>query len=166
MPAEKKLIEQLTSPDQHRRVNFYQNPDGTYTYDQETFADAPEEQVWIPVASQTTKLYDSLQTARREAAANLDWLRDDSKRHITDFVRDTDLKQLMQRFISGEDRSLNNAHAIEGKLIQNYSDTPLFEKLTIPLASYSPGQHQESGLYTEEALAAELRYVLEHEQDF
>ena len=68
------------------------------------------------------------------------------------------LADLLNRFISGEDRSKDMVEKIEGVLIENFSDSELYEEISVPVASYQPGGGEF--LYDEEALAREFRYIL------
>lgn len=165
MDKSRRVLGRIVSADQTHRVTFYQNSDGSFGYEQEKFADAPEELVWIPVSSQTAKFYDSLETAKQEAWGAVEWLKEQGH-GVGRLVDDVELIDLMQRFVDGPDRSVAAAHKIEGILLERYADTELFEKLTYPLATYSPGAHGEPGLYSEKDLVLDLQNVLSHKDQF
>jgi hypothetical protein len=68
------------------------------------------------------------------------------------------LVELVDRFLSGADRSMALVNEIEGLLIEHFGDTDLFEELTEPLALYRPG---EGAQYVgEEEMAGLLRDAL------
>jgi hypothetical protein len=45
---------------------------------------------------------------------------------------------MLDEFVSGRDRSKGHVAEIEGLLIREFRGTPLFEELTLPVASYEP----------------------------
>ena len=149
-------VDEIISRDGSRRVRFYQKENHTFTYQEEKFADADEEMAWIPVATQSVKIYDSLRTAKREAHTNIAWLRS--------LAHDNELRELLRLFIDRKDTSLKLANRIEGILILRYADTDLFEKLSVPLASYRPGGGEH--LYDEDALIKEFNEALERSDKF
>lgn len=51
----------------------------------------------------------------------------------------SELLDLVNRFLSGEDQSIRLANEIEVLLVRDFPDSAAFEKLTEPLASYRPG---------------------------
>lgn len=62
------------------------------------------------------------------------------------------LVHLMQIFISGQDRSLEFVHKIEGHLIEHFRDDDIvFDELSEPIARYFPGGGEQ--LYDEAVLA-------------
>ena len=70
-----------------------------------------------------------------------------------------ELLDLIQRFISGEDRSLELTGAIEGIVLEFFSDYPWFDNLSLALAQYSPsGGHN---YLDADELAEELAAVAE-----
>jgi hypothetical protein len=73
-----------------------------------------------------------------------------------------ELIETINVFISGRDRSQAHVDRIEGLLIEHFMDTDLYEELATYLASYSPIRGGEKHLYSEDELARELIYVLEH----
>jgi hypothetical protein len=74
MSSSNKLVDQVVNHDKTRRVNFYLKNDGTFTYEQEMFSNEPEEMVWIPTGPSVARIFDTLETARREASGNISWL--------------------------------------------------------------------------------------------
>ena len=60
-----------------RRVIIFRRDDGTFFYEEEFFSSDEYEKCWIPKKRQMIGIYDSQQTAMREAVANIDWLRNE-----------------------------------------------------------------------------------------
>ncbi len=71
----------------------------------------------------------------------------------------TQLREYIQGFLNGNDRSINYVDRIEGLLIEKFADTELFDELSPYLAMYRPGGGDQ--LYNENELAVEFRYVLD-----
>lgn len=68
---------------------------------------------------------------------------------------------MLERFVSGADRSRTFVNAIEGVLITRFSDrNEIFEGLSLPVASYRPGDGES--LYDEEALARVFADFVRH----
>jgi len=51
----------------------------------------------------------------------------------------SELRVMINRFLSGEDRSLRFANQIERYLDEHFRGTPIYEELIEPLATYRPG---------------------------
>ena len=49
------------------------------------------------------------------------------------------LKQMLESFVKGSDRSLRHANEIEGMLLKHFAEDDGFEDLLVALASYRPG---------------------------
>jgi hypothetical protein len=73
----------------------------------------------------------------------------------------SDVVPLMQQFIDGKGHYRDFTNKIEGILTEKHLDSPLYEALAEPLASYNPGGG-EPGLINDEQLTAEFKYALEH----
>ena len=73
------------------------------------------------------------------------------------------LADLLNRFVSGEDRSKDLVDKIEGVLLEYFPDSELYEEISVPVASYQPGGGEF--LYDAEALAKEFRYILKRLKD-
>ncbi|GAA2932655.1 hypothetical protein [Streptomyces enissocaesilis] len=50
-----------------------------------------------------------------------------------------ELKEMAQRFVDGEDRSMNLVNRMEDILVEHFLDSDLFESLGEGLAMYRPG---------------------------
>lgn len=70
------------------------------------------------------------------------------------------LRVLIDRFVSGEDTTVALANQIEGVLIEEFSDTEMFEELTEVLALYRPGGSPP--YVNEDEMARHLRAFAEH----
>ena len=74
----RELVEHAVRPDGWERISFYRRPDGLWVYSVDKFHvdDFPEDgfyrEYWHPILC--SGLYDSLATARREAAAEFPWV--------------------------------------------------------------------------------------------
>ena len=64
-------IEDIT---QKRKVIFYRRPDGTYFFEEWYFSEEPLEMSWIPRPLAGIGIYDSIETALREAKGRIAWL--------------------------------------------------------------------------------------------
>jgi hypothetical protein len=69
---------------------------------------------------------------------------------------------LLQRFVSGEDRSKQFAGELEGELDATFPDDARFEDLVLALASYQPGGGDH--LYDEGLILPLVRQALERAQ--
>jgi len=70
------------------------------------------------------------------------------------------LVNLVDRFLSGADRSKALAAEIEGLLLEEFEDTELFEELIEPLSLY--GSQEGPQYWTADELAELLRRTLRH----
>jgi hypothetical protein len=70
-----------------------------------------------------------------------------------------ELLALIDKFISGENRSLQLAGQIEGLVLEFFSDAPWFDDLSLSLAQYSPGSGRN--YLNDKDLAQELATVAE-----
>lgn len=61
--------------EQRRRVVIFERADGFYTYKEEYYGDEELEMYWLPVTAYYAGIYDSAETALREAKGNVEWLR-------------------------------------------------------------------------------------------
>lgn len=65
-----------------------------------------------------------------------------------------ELLTLIERFVSGEDRSLAVSGEIEGLVLEFFPDAPWFDEVSAALAQYSPVGGRN--YYTGDEVAAEL----------
>ena len=73
MTDEDEILQTLYSPDRGRRVHIFRRRNGTFGYEEE-FLDIDEYgNSWIPLSSQLT-IFDSAETALREAGGRIAWL--------------------------------------------------------------------------------------------
>ena len=68
------------------------------------------------------------------------------------------LRELLQTFVSGRDRSKSHVAKIEELLIREFRGSDLFEELTGPVAAYSPSGGEF--LYDEMGLTQVFKEVL------
>jgi hypothetical protein len=66
---------------------------------------------------------------------------------------------LLERFVNGEDRSLQLARVLEGELEAAFPDDPRFEDVVLALASYQPGGGDY--LYDEQLILPLIRQAFE-----
>lgn len=69
------------------------------------------------------------------------------------------LLELMQRFVSGSDRSLALAGEIEVGLAESFGEREPFADLSLALASYRPGGGVY--LYDEEQIVVQMRHAMQ-----
>ena len=67
-----RLVRILASPDGEHQILFVRRPDGAYSYQQRRLTDSPAGKVWGP-PSPYAGIYDSAQTALKEAFARVKW---------------------------------------------------------------------------------------------
>lgn len=70
-----------------------------------------------------------------------------------------DVRELLRRFVDGEDRSVTAARQLEGALAERFPDDERFEDLLDALASYRPGGGEF--LYDEKRIVPLCRAALE-----
>ena len=70
----------------------------------------------------------------------------------------TTLRQMLERFVRGEDQSLRFANEIEGLVLSQFREAEFFEELSYDLATYRPGGGDY--LTDEKELARKFRYFL------
>lgn len=69
------------------------------------------------------------------------------------------LRQMLQAFIDGQDRSRDHVGDIEELLVTRFRETEIYDDVpSVPVASYNPAGGQY--LYDEDALASEFRNAL------
>ncbi len=68
-----KFLKTIFSLDNRKRVNFIQNKNGHFYFEEEHFSDEPLEMCWLPITRQLS-ICDSIDTAIREAKGNIHWL--------------------------------------------------------------------------------------------
>jgi hypothetical protein len=62
------------SPDRTSRVVIYPNADGSFGFRDEVWSDEPTERCWVPRLWPDSHC-DTVESAMREAAARIEWLR-------------------------------------------------------------------------------------------
>ena len=71
------LAQAIYHPDQTRRVAIYQRADGSYCYAAEELTVHKGERLWLSEQDLNwTGIYDSVETALREAEGEIPWLRE------------------------------------------------------------------------------------------
>jgi hypothetical protein len=70
---EDDIIETVYSLDQSKRVHFFRRRNGTFGYQDEFFDVDEYGSCWIPLSNHHS-IFDSAETAIREARGRLDWL--------------------------------------------------------------------------------------------
>lgn len=63
-------------------------------------------------------------------------------------------------YLCGGRRSRTEVHALEALLVEELEQYPWFEDLELTLALYNPGSGEEEYFVDDQALEAEIRYVL------
>ena len=71
---EDKVVEEIYCQNQKKRVVFFRREDGTYYYTPEYFSEDELEMCWVPSRQNSIGIYESQETAIREARGNIDWL--------------------------------------------------------------------------------------------
>jgi len=78
MPTvQRHLIKTIESANRKARVYFYQRPDGRFEDGGDSEQEEDGEVFWAP--SEFSGIYDTLETAKREARALVPWLRDENR---------------------------------------------------------------------------------------
>ncbi len=72
--AADQCVRLLQDEEAKRRLRIFLRHTGSFYFTEEYFSEHPLEECWIPVAGGAVGIYDSEQTALREATAEIDWL--------------------------------------------------------------------------------------------
>jgi hypothetical protein len=67
-----EVLETLYNPDRTRRVYIFRRSNGTFGFEEEYFSNDEYEMCWIPRSG--LSVFDSAETALREARDRLNWL--------------------------------------------------------------------------------------------
>jgi hypothetical protein len=66
----------FTNPDEYCQVDFVRRADGLYSFHVWLrFEDRDGHEAWTPDPASDTPIFDSMETAQREAVARIPWLR-------------------------------------------------------------------------------------------
>jgi hypothetical protein len=68
-----EVVQTLYSPDRKRRVHIVRRGNGTFSHEEEYFSTDEFEMCWIPLSGHLS-VFDSVDTALREARGRLNWL--------------------------------------------------------------------------------------------
>lgn len=69
-----ELVKTVEHQDGRQRVAFYQRDNGTYFYEPQLWCEYEYHACWEPHSQRIIGIYDSLETAEREAMGNIPWL--------------------------------------------------------------------------------------------
>jgi len=69
-----KSVKTIVHKDGKRRVVFWCRENGTFFYEQEYWDEDEYHSCWVPYGRPVAGIYDSLETAEREATGNISWL--------------------------------------------------------------------------------------------
>ena len=69
-----EIIETIYGPDERDRVHIVRRTNGSFGFEEEYFSTHPTEMCWCPRYRHPLCICDSVETARREARARVDWL--------------------------------------------------------------------------------------------
>jgi hypothetical protein len=76
---EDKVVAEIYSQDQKKRVRIFVRESGTYYYEQDYFSEDEYEMCWVPLRQNPIGHYESQDIAAREAQGNIDWLVTEAK---------------------------------------------------------------------------------------
>jgi hypothetical protein len=70
-----RVLKAIYHPNGNRRLVIVQRSRGHYGYEEETFSNDPTEMCWLRRTQKPFHIYDSADTAEREACGAIGWLK-------------------------------------------------------------------------------------------